>query len=131
MASKVGPKGKYTTETAKKIRAHFSSYILLGELPTMFSVATALNITTRTLKNWANQYEDVGEVIEDMKEACASFVAKGALNKTFDPTFAKFLMKAAYGYTEKDEVRIGNAQGADGQNGEFRITLSVIDNDGT
>lgn len=100
---------KYTTETLDSARNYFSAgFEELGEpVPTIAGLAEWLDITRRTVYDWAAQEEkaEFSHIVEKIMAKQERMLMAGGLNGGLNPTITKLAL-SKHGYHDKHEQEI-------------------------
>ena len=76
----------------------------VNTLPTLSGFARTINVTPRTLNNWAKAHPEFDEAKEHCMAIAADMVSQLALNNIYSPSISMFLLKASYGIQDKQVV---------------------------
>lgn len=71
------------------------------DIPSFVRFAHALGTTVGALRRFKEQNADFRAVWEECEEILCDRITDGALHRRLDPSFAKFLLTARFGFTEK------------------------------
>ena len=120
----------YNKNKGKEMLDYMKAQALNNNLPFAPDIADYLGCSVSCLKYWRDHYPEFADAWEEMKEIALAMVAKKGLTREYDPSFAKFWLKAVYGLRETDEIRVGNTTGPDGNAENFALTVRVVGPDG-
>jgi hypothetical protein len=102
--TKTGRPTKYNADTVRLTREYTEQEIVAGEYPTVMGLALTLKINEDDIVEWAKIYPEFSAAVKELKLAGHKILVKKALNETYNPGFAKFLLLNNFGYTsEKTE----------------------------
>ena len=97
---------KYSEDVLKKAKKYADGdYTSQGEvLPTVQGLALYLDLSTRTLQDWATQEEkgEFSRTLDNLKNKQATFLISKGLGGEYNPALAK-LMLHNHGYSDKIE----------------------------
>ena len=78
-------------------------------LPSFVRFAHRENITVKTLSSLKEKNAGFREAYEECEEILKDRITDGALCRRLDSSFAKFLLSARYGFSDKEESMDGEA----------------------
>ena len=67
-------------------------YTATEEIPLLQKFARSKGETVQTLVSWSKEYPDFAAAMEEARVHLVGILIERAAQKTFDPTFAKFLL---------------------------------------
>ena len=96
---------KLTEDVRQKIAEYYTECVLSGEVPTAAQLAVILDISKKTLYNWADNDAELLHTLEQIQTLQEATLVKGSLKNLLNPTISK-LMLANHGYREKSDTDI-------------------------
>ena len=102
MANPVGRPTKYSDDLQAQAEEYILSYEDLGELvPTIVGLAIHLDVTTKTIYNWATEEKpEFLRIFTRVEQLQHRTLVNGGLAGTFNPAITKMMM-TKHGYDEK------------------------------
>jgi len=102
MANPVGRPTKYSDDLQAQAEEYILSYEDLGELvPTIVGLAIHLDVTTKTIYNWATEEKpEFLRIFTRVEQMQHRGLVNGGLAGTFNPAITKMMM-TKHGYDEK------------------------------
>lgn len=101
---------KYFTKATSDGR----SGVVKNGIPSFVKFAKIINTTSRTLRKWATERDENGEykhpefteAYEECKALVADLIEDGALVKSFDASFAKYMLEGRYRDKDRNAVEV-------------------------
>ena len=88
---------KYQSVYIESMRRYFFEYELDEKkrgIPQFSEFARTIDVTLRTLENWAKKYKAFGEAYEECRDKQQEMLINGGLAGQFNPKIVTFLMEA-------------------------------------
>lgn len=108
----------YTKDTVKKAREYIASCVdiknggkLEVHLPTTEGLALYLDVSRKTLYNWAEEHDEFLHILERCNQTQANRVINNAMGGLYNPLIAKLLL-GKHGY--KDQMGISGEEEGEG-----------------
>ena len=100
--AKMGAPSKYKPEYCQDIIAYFKD-AANESLPLFEEYATNLDISKSTLYKWAEDHEDFSDAMKKAKQIQETKWIQGSLSNKYNVSFAIFMGKNCFGWTDKTE----------------------------
>ena len=111
---------KYQEKFCADMLRFFDDVYAEGNYPTFEMFASAIDVTARTLENWAGVYPEFSDAYTACKNKQRGALLEGAMAGRFNATFAKFVAVNCHGMKEKVE---GELKGSGG----FKICVGYLE----
>lgn len=95
---------KYQSVYIESMRRYFFEYELDEKkrgIPQFSEFARTIDVTLRTLENWAKKYKAFGEAYEECRDKQQEMLINGGLAGQFNPKIVTFLMEARMAQEKK------------------------------
>ena len=105
MANPVGRPTKYSDDLQAQAEEYILSYEDLGELvPTIVGLAIHLDVTTKTIYNWATEEKpEFLRIFTRVDQLQHRALVNGGLSGKYNPAITK-MMLTKHGYSDKQEL---------------------------
>ena len=113
---------KYQKKFCADMLRFFDDVYAEGNYPTFEMFASTIDVTARTLENWAGVYHEFSDAYTACKNKQRGALLEGAMAGRFNATFAKFVAVNCHGMKEKVEVD-------DKHSGGFKICVDYFGED--
>ena len=91
-------------------------------LPTFQGFAMKIGVAMSTLGKWRNEHEEFSEAYARAREMQEHIWLQNSMSGLYNATFAKFFGMNCFGYKDRSEVDVGNAE-----NKPFEVSIQVIE----
>ena len=108
-ARRVGRPTKYNQAIQDKAEEYLSSYLKLGELvPTVVGLAIHMDVTTKTIYNWATEEKpEFLRIFTRVEQLQHRGLVNGGLSGEYNPAITK-MMLTHHGYSDKQQVDLSS-----------------------
>jgi len=108
-ARRVGRPTKYSQAIQDKAEEYLSSYLKLGELvPTVVGLAIHMDVTTKTIYNWATEEKpEFLRIFTRVEQLQHRGLVNGGLSGEYNPAITK-MMLTHHGYSDKQQVDLSS-----------------------
>ena len=112
-ARRVGRPTKYSQAIQDKAEEYLSSYLKLGELvPTVVGLAIHMDVTTKTIYNWATEEKpEFLRIFTRVEQTQHRGLVNGGLSGEYNPAITK-MMLTHHGYSDKQQVDLSSTDGS-------------------
>jgi len=113
MANPVGRPTKYSDDLQAQAEEYILSYEDLGELvPTIVGLAIHLDVTTKTIYNWATEEKpEFLRIFTRVEQTQHRGLVNGGLSGEYNPAITK-MMLTHHGYSDKQQVDLSSTDGS-------------------
>ena len=117
----------YNDDIPDKLLAYLNEHIHDARLCSFSAFCLDAGIHLPSYNNWINdkdnpRYARLQQIHAHFKDAQKSQIISGALSRTFDPSFAQFLLKAEHGMRDKQEISLDSKS-----EGKIDVKIKVIE----
>ncbi len=117
---------KYTADIPDKLLDYYLKHKDDIKLASDVDFCVSEGLMYPTFANWlinpSPEYDRLRNIHAYCKELQAAQIVSGAMNRTFDPGFAQFLLKAKHGYRDKQEISLDSKS-----EGKIDVNIKVIE----
>ncbi len=115
----------YNEGTVAKVESYLASCELDGKLPTVEGLSLALDVTRKTVQNWANDENkpEFLRIFDRVKAEQAEKLLQKGLTGDYNATMAK-MMLTHHGYVERSQVDSVSSDGS--MTPSDRIVIEVV-----
>lgn len=79
--------------------------LVMQRFPTYIRFARSIGVSKSTLFEWKDEYKDFSDSMDICKEISEAILLENGLQWTYNPTFAQFLLKNNYWYTDQKDIK--------------------------
>lgn len=116
---------KYTSDIPDKLLNYYLEHKDDIKLASDVDFCVTEGLMYPTFADWiinpSSEYDRLRKIHAYCKELQAAQIVTGAMNRTFDPGFAQFLLKARHGYRDKQEIQLDG-----GTDNKLDININVV-----
>lgn len=94
---------KLTPEAREKIAEYLRECVENNRVPTAARLAVNLDVSKKTLYNWADKDEELLHTLEQLQSIQEATLIDGSLENKLNPTISK-LMLANHGYSDVQKI---------------------------